>query len=359
MIDIRTIGAGGGSLAWIDRAGMLHVGPRSAGANPGPACYGFGGTGATVTDANVVLGRISPANFLGGAMTLDPAAAADAVGRMARQIGKSTEETALAIVRIANNTMVGALRAALIEEGLDPRDFTLLAFGGAGPVHAGDLMQEASIPRGIVPNHPGQFSAYGFTMTDARVDRYRSALMISKIFDPARANAVMGALAAGSVADLRAQGYGQEVRVQRALEMRYLGQNHELDVAVDFETFDDATIPRLWSAFHRAHETRYGFAIPGELIEIVTFKCTATAAMAKPELARLAPATGVPVARSRRRVVFEAGAQEAPIFDRLDLLQGHEILGPAVVEEAASVTPVRPGHRLTVDAFGNLHLSAA
>ena len=174
MIDIRTIGAGGGSIAWIDKGGMLRVGPHSAGANPGPACYGNGGTLPTVTDANLVLGRINPGNFLGGGMALDVAAAEQALERVGSALGHTSDEIAMAIVRIANNNMIGALNTVLIERGLDPRDFTLLAFGGAGPLHAAELIAEMGIPNAIVPNHPGQFSAYGFTLADARVDRQRT-----------------------------------------------------------------------------------------------------------------------------------------------------------------------------------------
>src|SRR3954452_8012876 len=183
MIDIRTIGAGGGSIAWIDKGGMLRVGPQSAGAMPGPACYGQDGTAATVTDANLVLGRLNPAYFLGGRMTLDAEAARRAVAAVATQIVLSPEDAALSIVRIADNNMVGALRSVLIERGLDPRDFTLCAFGGAGPLHAADLIAEMGIPRAIVPNHPGQFSAYGFIVTDARVDRQRTTQLTSKTYD--------------------------------------------------------------------------------------------------------------------------------------------------------------------------------
>ena len=161
MIDIRTIGAGGGSIAWIDKGGMLRVGPQSAGAVPGPACYGHGGTQATVTDANLVLGRINKDNFLGGAMALDAEAATAAIDRVAAKLGIGREETALAVVNIANNNMVGALRTVLLERGLDPRDFTLLAFGGAGPLHLADLMDLAGSPQGMIPNLPGQFSAFG------------------------------------------------------------------------------------------------------------------------------------------------------------------------------------------------------
>ncbi len=250
MIDIRTIGAGGGSIAWIDKGGMLRVGPQSAGADPGPACYGKGGTATTVTDANVVLGRINPESFLGGAMSLDVGAARTAVGALGKEIGQELEETALSIIRIANTNMVGALRAVLIERGLDPRDFTLLAFGGAGPLHCGDLMHEAGISSGLIPNHPGQFSAYGFIMTDARVDRHRTVQLTSRNFDHGRANTALRELVASGVDELTAQGYTVDIQVSRAMEMRYLGQNYELELPLDLTEFDEATTARLWDSFH-------------------------------------------------------------------------------------------------------------
>src|SRR4051794_38442348 len=202
MIDIRTIGAGGGSIAWIDKGGLLRVGPQSAGAVPGPACYGQGGMAATVTDANLVLGRLNPRYFLGGRMTLDAEAAHRAVASIATRIGLPPEDAALAIVRIADNNMVGALRSVLIERGLDPRDFTLCAFGGAGPLHAASLMREMGLAGVVVPNHPGQFSAYGFIMTDARVDRQRTTQLTSRRFDPARARQIMATLVAEAEAEL-------------------------------------------------------------------------------------------------------------------------------------------------------------
>ena len=212
MIDIRTIGAGGGSLAWIDKGGMLRVGPQSAGAAPGPACYGQGGTEATVTDANLVLGRLNPDYFLGGRMTLDADAAHRAVAAVAERLGRTVPETALAIVRIADNNMVGALRSVLIERGLDPRDFTLCAFGGAGPLHAAALMREMGLAGAIVPNHPGQFSALGFILTDARVDRQRTTQLTSNRFDPARAREIMATLVEEAAAELAQQGYTQRHR---------------------------------------------------------------------------------------------------------------------------------------------------
>jgi N-methylhydantoinase A len=359
MIDIRTIGAGGGSIAWIDKGGMLRVGPQSAGANPGPACYGSDGAEPTVTDANLLLGRINPENFLGGAMALDVDAAVRAIETVARPLGHTLEDTAMAIVRIANNNMVGALRSVLIERGLDPRDFTLLAFGGAGPLHASDLMVEMGIPRGIVPNHPGQFSAYGFILADARVDRQRTTQLTSKRFDPVRATQVMQELVGDCIAELEAQGYVRDIEITRALEMRYLGQNYELELKVDFERFSAETTEQLWQAFHDAHKARFGFSIPGEIIEIVNYLATAVSLTPKPELRPIARARSAPVAVARRAVGFPGGRLEVPIYRRDQLSAEHLIDGPAVIEEAASVTVLNPGQRLVVDAYGHLMIDAA
>ena len=358
MIDIRTIGAGGGSIAWIDRGGMLRVGPMSAGARPGPACYGFGGEAPTVTDANLVLGRISPHRFLGGEMALDVDAARAAVAAVGERIGLDAEQTALAILRIVNNNMVGALRTVLVERGLDPREFCLLGFGGAGPLHVADLMSEAGIPRGVVPLHPGQFSALGFTFADARVDLERTVQMTSARFDCQRASALLGDLVANAVAAMRSQGYDEAVRVERALELRYLGQNYELELAYARDDFDESAIAALWEAFHARHEARFGFAIPGEVIELITLKCTAIIETDKPRLAPLAaraPATP----RERRTVWFDDGAHDTPVYAREDLAPQQAITGPALIEEAASVTVLRPGQRLEVAASGHLELNAA
>jgi N-methylhydantoinase A len=357
MIDIRSIGAGGGSIAWIDKGDMLRVGPASAGANPGPACYGAGGTDATVTDANLVMGRISAENFLGGSMRLDVAAAEAAVGRIAARVGMTPDAAAMAIAQIANNNMVGALRSVLIERGLDPRDFTLMGFGGAGPLHTCDLMLDTGIPNGIIPNHPGQFSAYGFILADARVDRHRTMQLTSKRFDPERATLVMQDLVAAGVAELRDQGYSENIEAFRSLEMRYLGQNYELELPISFDVFDAATTEQLWTKFHEAHETRFGFNIPGEIIEIVNFSATIVSITPKPDFQSLEKAEGSATPTSRRSVMFPNGRLETPVFRRDALRAGHRIAGPAVVEEAASVTILNPGQSLTVDPYGNLLLA--
>lgn len=354
MIDIRTIGAGGGSIAWIDKGGMLRVGPQSAGANPGPACYGFGGTEPTVTDANVILGRISPENFLGGTMALDMEKARAAMQSIAEPLGLGIEETALAVLRIVTNNMTGALRSVLTEQGQDPRDFALLAFGGAGPLHVADLMGEASIPTGVVPNHPGQFSAFGFIMTDARVDLERTVQMTSSRFDLDRANEVMGQLVNDALGNLKDQGYEQGLSVSRTLELRYLGQNYELEVPVAFETFDADTVQQAWATFHDLHKARFGFNIPREVIEVITFKVTAVSVRETPTLPTLPKAAGAPEPTAHRQVHYDDGAMQAAVYDRATLGDGAVIEGPALVEEPASVTVLRPDQTLTVDSHGNL-----
>ena len=353
-IDIRTIGAGGGSIAWIDKGGMLRVGPESAGARPGPACYGFGGERPTVTDANLVLGRINPANFLGGSMALATERAERALATVATPLGLTPAAAALAILRIVNNNMVGALRTVLIERGRDPREFALFAFGGAGPLHLSDLLTEAGIPRGVVPLHPGQFSALGFVLTDPRVDLERTIQMTSKHFDAKRAESHLRELVEAARVDLAGQGYSDALRIQRTIDLRYLGQNYELEVAFDFDAFTPDDVARLWADVHALHQARFGFAIPQEVIEAITLRCTVYCATAKPEFLAL-PARAQPLApQATRPVGFAGGTHATPVYARTALCAGDRLRGPALIEEAASVTVLAPGHTLEVSAHGHL-----
>jgi N-methylhydantoinase A len=352
MIDIRTIGAGGGSIARIDAGGMLVVGPESAGANPGPACYRRDGALPTVTDANVVLGRISPQNFLGGTMSLDAEAARKVVASIGDALGMSVEQAALAIVKIANNNMVGALHTVLTEQGLDPRDFVLVAFGGAGPLHITDLMTEASIPKGLVPNFPGQFSAFGFTMANARVDRYRTVQLNSRFFDAERARRAMAALVSECRGDLAAQGHNQ-VKITRAVEIRYLGQNYELEIPIDIDAFNESEVAQLFQAFNEQHDARFGFRLDDHM-EIVNFLVTGAANTGELAFPEISKAEGRAAADSKRPVWFDQGCVDTPVYDRDSLRAGHTIAGPALVEENASVTVLGPGKSLSVDRFGNL-----
>jgi N-methylhydantoinase A len=356
MLDIRSIGAGGGSIARIDSGAMLVVGPESAGANPGPACYRLGGKLPTVTDANVVTGRISPTNFLGGKMNLDAEAARAAIQPIADHLGLPLEKAALSIIHIANNNMVGALHSVLTEQGLDPRDFVLVAFGGAGPPHVSDLMTDASIPRGLVPNFPGQFSALGFIMADARVDRHRTVQLNSRLFDRERAAATMSALVKECLADLAAQGH-TDVIISRSVEMRYLGQNHELEIPTGVEAFTDEEVTRLLAAFHEQHDARFGFRL-ADHIEIVNFLVTGIAKTGQLGFPEIGRAKGPATPASRRPVWFADGWVDTPVYARADLLEGHAISGPALVEESASVTVLDPGKKMTVDRYGNLLIAS-
>ncbi len=252
--------------------------------------------------------------------------------------------------------MLGPLRAVLIEGGHDPRDFTLLAFSGAGPMHGCDLMIEASIPRLVVPNHPGQFSAYGFIMTDARIDRHQTVQLNSVGFDGARATTAMRELAATAGAELERQGYGGDLALTRSMEMRYFGQNYELELPLDFDRFDSTTTPHLWQSFHDLHQAEFGFHIPNSVIEVVNFMVSVVSTTEKPMLPVIAKSEDPPKPSGRRRVVYEDGATEVPIYARDKLAQGHHVEGPAVIEEAASVTVLRPDQALRVDAYGNLRI---
>ncbi len=357
MIDVRTLGSGGGSLAWIDKGGMLRVGPQSAGAEPGPASYGKGGTEATVTDANLILGRINPDYFLGGSMQLEMEPAEKAIADLAGRLGMSPIETALAIVQIANNNMVGALRTVLLERGLDPRDFSLLGFGGAGPLHVCDLIEMAGIPEAVIPNHPGQFSAYGFIMTDARVDKQRTLRGTSAKLNRDWCTQALKELVDDAVGELTKQGYKDNVQVIQTFDLRYLGQNYELELPYANATFDDEGLAKLWQRFHETHDARFGFSIPGETIELVNVSVAAIAPSTKPAEVTLAAAEGPPLVHSRRKVHFEDGSHDLPVYRRDGLRQGHEITGPAVIEEPASVTVVRPTQKILVDGWGNLIVS--
>ena len=354
MLDIRTMGAGGGSIAWIDKGGMLRVGPQSAGAQPGPACYGRGGEEPTVTDANVVLGRINPSNFLGGEMGLDVEAANKAVQKVADEIKVTIDEAAIGIVQIANNNMVGALRMVLTERGLDPRDFTLLAFGGAGPVHITDVMHSANISSGIVPNYPGQFSAFGFIMTDARIDLERTAQMTSKAFDKEHASRVLSDLVKETEKSLSTQGYSGTLEVYRSLEMRYFGQNHELEVPIAFDVFDNLTISEVWERFHSVHKARYGFDIPGETIELISIKVTAVSVTLKPSLPEIEKAITPAEPINTREVRFDSGYLNTAVYSRAKLRAGDHFNGPAIIEEGASVTVIRPEYNVKIDPYGNI-----
>jgi N-methylhydantoinase A len=366
-IDIHTVGAGGGSLARVDAAGALHVGPRSAGAVPGPACYGRGGTEPTVTDANLALGRLDPAHFLGGdaAARLDPGAARAALARLGQALGLAehpAERAALGVLRVADATMERALRTVSVERGYDPADFVLLPFGGAGPLHACALAAALGIRRVLVPPSPGVLSALGLLVADRVFDRSQSLLRSLDALrqDPAPLATALDALDEQTAAVLRAEGVAAPV-VTACLDLRYVGQSYELTVPLD-RPIDAAALGRARAAFHATHAQRYGHAEPGLPVEVVTVRVRGVGPGARPELPRepLGPADASAARLAERPVWFGPDAPTAtPGYDRTRLQPGARLRGPAVVFQYDTTTVVPPGWTGHVDEWRNLWLARA
>jgi N-methylhydantoinase A len=363
VIDINAIGAGGGSIAWIDEGGALRVGPRSAEAVPGPACYGRGGTEPTVTDANLVLGRFGADTKLGGELTLDPDAAAHAIeARIARPLGLDLTAAAAGILRVANANMTRGIRVVSIERGHDPRGLTLVPFGGAGPMHGSPLARELSIPRLLVPPTPGILCALGMLVADLRHDLVRTHLAALAELSAEAAQAVLAPMLDEARHLLAADRVPQErQRIEMRVDMRYIGQSYELPLPLT--AFTKADWAGLAPAFHAEHRRRFGHSDPQASVEIVSFAVTATGLIDTPELPRPAAGGREPPAEARqgmRRVYFESatpgggGWHEAPVWHREALLAGNEIAGPAVIEEISATTVLYPGDRARLDKIGSL-----
>jgi N-methylhydantoinase A len=368
MLDIVTIGAGGGSIAQIDEGGALKVGPRSAGAAPGPACYGNGGNDPTVTDANAVLGRVNPAGILGGSMSLDVDAARRVIDtRIASPMGVDVTAAAEGIVRVINATMVRAVRGVSVQRGHDPSDFTLVAFGGAGPLHAVELADELGIPRIVVPAAAGTLCSYGLVVADVRVDGVRSELLHpAKLSDAARVPDLLRALMADGRAVLEKEGIPSERQsFELWVEARYRFQNYELPVAVSLEEADLAAqtlAQTVVDRFHAEHARVYGHARPRAAVEFVNVRCTAVGSLPKAEARRLPhrAARDAPLEPGDVRPVFFrslGGHVPCAIYQRDSLRAGDVIPGPAVVEQLDTTTLLPPGYVITVDEWHNLHIT--
>jgi N-methylhydantoinase A len=360
MIDVHTIGAGGGSIAYIDRGGAFRVGPRSAGAVPGPAAYGRGGTEPTVTDANLVLGRLDEHDFLGGGMRLDVAAARGVVEHLALRLGLALNEAAEGILTLINSNMANAIRSRTIQKGIDPRGFTLVAFGGAGPLHGADVAQLLEIPEVLVPPYPGITSAMGLLTTDFKYDLVRTQFQVSGAVDLAKLNRDLGEMEA----TLGRQFAGDRIAADRvdyvrSGDLRYVGQGYELKIPLPAGDLTPDTLAGVWDAFHRRHAAEYGHAFAANPIEIVNVRVTGIGHT--PKLETLRAPDGGSLEQARIRVgpcIFRVGGRlqtyDTTFYQRKLLPAGVSFAGPAIVLQRDSTTLVPPHATARVDAVGNL-----
>ena len=352
FVDLTAIGAGGGSIAWIDKGGFLRVGPQSAGASPGPLCYDRGGTEVTVTDANLVLGRLNPEYFLGGKMELDPLRARDGLSALGRRLELDAVEAAQAVVDMANENMANAIRLVSIERGLEPSRSSLVAFGGAGPLHAGGIIEKVGMDRVVIPLYPGLCSAFGTALADFRVDRVWSANYRSDSLDKGALIEQFRSLTRAAQRQLREEGFAAKPEIHRSISMRYAGQNYEHDVRLETGQVRTVGILGALESFHRLHEEQYGYSMSRDVIELIRLNVTAIGRTRKPSLK--APGDGRdPRPREVRPVSFSgSGFVTCPVYRRDDMAGGCSLEGPAVIEEADSTILLHPGHKMRVDGHG-------
>jgi len=363
MLDIHTVGAGGGSIAYVDSGGLLKVGPRSAGADPGPVCYDRGNEEPTVTDANVVLGTLHPTHLLGGRMPIRRDLSVAAIERLAKRLDMDTMATAQGILSVVTANMAKAIRVISVQRGHDPRDYTLIAFGGAGPLHAARLAKELEMRRVLVPRNPGILCAMGLLLTDLRADFASTRLTALDEGALGPMEAAFAALEAQAARWFEQEEIPEAARrVNRTVDMRYAGQNYELAVPVPEGAFGPATLAALAEGFAAAHKRMYGFVAEGEPVQLVTFRVEAIGKVRKAEF-RPKPLAGPDPAEAlvgQREVWLpEAGGPvSVPVYARDRLLPGNRITGPAIAEQMDSTTVVLPGMAARVDAYDNLILEA-
>jgi N-methylhydantoinase A len=357
-VDIHTIGAGGGSLAH-EEAGGLRVGPESAGAVPGPACYGRGGTDPTVTDANVVLGRIDPSYFLGGGMPIDTAAADRSMEGLAEKLGLEKRQLAEGILDVINLKMAQAIRKLTVERGIEPRDFALVAFGGAGPMHAAFLAQELEIDEVIVPPAPGAFSAWGMLQTAIRHDLSQTYYAAAEGADLEQLDNSYLQLETEARDLLHAEGIGdQDIRMERLLDLRYVGQEHALQIALRPDEIRNRTfVGDVSERFHSAHEARHGHANRGAPVEFVAIRLVGIGEIESAEPRPLGDRPEGAVDQHRRSVIFGGREQETSIVHRADMAAGVPVRGPAIIEEPTATTVVPPDFIALVEPRGSLVLT--
>ncbi|MFQ5761678.1 MAG: hydantoinase/oxoprolinase family protein [Candidatus Bathyarchaeia archaeon] len=356
MIDCRSIGAGGGSLAWVDKTGALRVGPQSAGSNPGPVCYGLGNTTPTVTDANVALGRLNPEHLLSGDVKLKPALTYAALDKMGKDAGMDSYELAYGILKVVNSNMSQAMRLISVDRGADPRDFSVVAFGGAGPLHAVELAAASDMAQVIVPPFPGAFSAFGGLVSDVKFDYTRTHVMRSDRLDASKVNEVYADMEKKGLRQLEEQGIEtvNPVIIRRA-ELRYVGQNYELEIPVPNK---ELTLEDLLDArrrFDQEHEKQYGFIIEDETCEFINYSVSIIVEREKANLPQLETKDKEPITSSRDVFFAETnGFKDTPIYNRSLLSPRSTIKGPAIIEQFDSTTVIPPHRTGEIDAYGNI-----
>jgi N-methylhydantoinase A len=363
MTDVTAVGAGGGSIAWIDNGGMLKVGPESAGAYPGPVAYGKGGDKPTVTDANVVLHRLNPKTILSGRMKIDEAAAINAIEeKLAKPLGMSILDAARGIITVVNSNMSRAIRIVSVERGYDPREFTVVAFGGAGPLHAVSVAKDLGISNVLIPGNAGILCAIGLLVSDIRSDYVKTGIADFVSENIADMNARFKELCdqGDEWLDVEKVPANQKVILKHA-DMRYFGQNFELSISIDVDQIDENNIQEIIARFHREHKREYGFCREGAKIQIVNYRVTALGKVSVIQLKKQQQAglesRGAII--DSRKVFFEEAGDfvDTDIYDRDLLKAGNELSGPAVIEQMDSTIVVPPGHNVKVDSYLNLLIS--
>jgi N-methylhydantoinase A len=357
MMDINTVSAGGGTISKVDRFGALEVGPESAGAVPGPACYSRGGTQPAITDCNLVLGYLSVDNFLGGKMRLDADAARKAVESVAKPLNMSAEDTAEGIIRIIDVKMAEAIKAISTMRGHDLRDFMLLAFGGAGPVHACRIARDLGMAGMIVPLYPGVYSAIGLVMSDVKHDYIQSRMTPLSQITPKDLSGMFDQLAAQALEDLRADGFNADnIKIQRSLDMRYAGQGYEITIPCEPEMMTAVGLKALRKSFDEVHKGMFGHSAPEEPVEIVSYRVRGVGLVPPVEMPRFEPtgATLKDALRETRKVRFDGKLVECPIYQREKLDVGLSFSGPAVLDQFDCTTVIVPGQTVRVDEWKNL-----
>ncbi|WP_213775249.1 hydantoinase/oxoprolinase family protein [Bradyrhizobium sp. dw_78] len=363
VVDIIEVGAGGGSIAYLDPVGSLKVGPRSAGAEPGPVCYGRGGTEPTITDANAALGRLAPSGLLGGEMALDTDAAKRAIhDRIAAPLGLPDVQVASGIIRLAVVTMSAAVRRISIERGHDPRDFVLIVSGGAGPLHASAIARELSIPAVLVPPLPGHFSAWGMLLADLRFDNAQTYIADLEVADSSDIEAQFRTMEEAARERLRdAAPRLEAIEISRYIDVRYAGQEHTVRVPAPREFSSDGAKSVLHNTFMEMYAQRYGHADPRGKLQLVTLRVVLDGLVDKPRLESFRPKATVPAKPvvSRQAFFDESGWVDCPVYQREALAAGQKFVGPAIIVETGSTTVVAPGDRGEIDNLGNIIIHVA